>query len=114
MVFLLQTVALLAWTLFLGTTKLLPKEKYWTKPLEVIKSQEEITFEDTDYWRVIEKVIVHKFFNSSKKNLWKGHDFALLKLKEAFHAQDNNATLVPVVPVCLPVGNFSDLGKFQS
>ena len=57
---------------------------------------------DNDYWRKIEKIIIHKNFKSEALS-WQGFDIALIKLEL------KNGRSVPagkIMPVCLPNVDF--------
>ena len=57
-----------------------------------------------EYWRKIEKIIIHKKFKSEALS-WQGYDVALIKLEV------RNGKSVPegnIMPVCLPTGGFQD------
>ena len=58
---------------------------------------------NNDYWRKIEKIIIHKKFKNEALS-WQGFDIALIKLEV------DNGKSVPegkIFPVCLPTKGFT-------
>ena len=56
-----------------------------------------------DYWRKIEKIIIHKKFKSEALS-WQGFDIALIKLEVK---NGKNVPLGKIMPICLPSNGFN-------
>ena len=56
-----------------------------------------------DYWRKIEKIIIHKKFKSEALS-WQGFDIALIKLELK---NGKNVPLGKIMPICLPSNGFN-------
>ena len=74
----------------------------WTRPME----QDDVELRrdkfNDDYWRKIEKIIIHKKFKNEALS-WQGFDIALIKL------EIKNGKSVPegkIMPACLPGRGF--------
>ena len=69
-----------------------------------MEQQDEELRQKDNYWRRMEKVIIHKKYKTEGL-AWQGHDLALIKL------ETRNGKKVPnglIMPACLPRQSFDD------